>query len=243
MYGNDIEAGGRMHMSPQVHLAVEHARRGFVRKVYSIIAVQLGATAVIAAPIAAASDVWLEEHTSLFLFSTIGFLALTMGLMCGFQNLLRQYPANFVILACFTGAEAVSVGFFCAMFELQSVLWCFGATAFIAAALTVLAITTKVDVTAMGGYLRATALALFVLGLVGIFAGAPLLQAAYSFGGAVLFSGYLVYDTQLVVDGKHRQKSFCIDDYVLAALSIYMDLVRLFMFLLRAFGEQRRSRR
>jgi len=244
MYGGDIEAGARMpQASPQVHLAVESARRGFVRKVYSLVAVQLGATALLAAPIASASDGWLDAHAGLFLFSTVGFLALAIGLTCGLSRLLRQYPWNFAILAAFTALEAVSVGFVCAAYELHSVLWCLGATATIAAVLTLFACNTKVDITTWGSYFRAMSLSLFVLGLAGLFLGAPMLQGAYAFGGAMLFSGYLVYDTQLVLGGKHQEKRFSIDDYTLAALSIYMDLVRLFMFLLRIFGEQRRSRR
>mmetsp|Transcript_13327 Transcript_13327/g.41252 ORF Transcript_13327/g.41252 Transcript_13327/m.41252 type:complete len:245 (+) Transcript_13327:123-857(+) len=244
MYGGDIEAGARMpQASPQVHLAVESARRGFVRKVYGLVAVQLGATALFAAPLATASDAWLNAHATLFVGSTLGFLALAVGLMCGLSHILRQYPWNLVILAAFTALEAVSVGFICAAYELHSVLLCLGATATIAGALTLFAFTTKVDVTQIGGYLRAMSLSLFVLGLGGIFLGVPLLQAAYAIGGAILFSGYIVYDTQLILGGKYQEKRFSIDDYVLAALSLYMDLVRLFMFLLRIFGEQRRSRR
>mmetsp|Transcript_64271 Transcript_64271/g.155389 ORF Transcript_64271/g.155389 Transcript_64271/m.155389 type:complete len:281 (-) Transcript_64271:117-959(-) len=243
MYANDIESGRMAQASPQVHLAVESARRGFVRKVYSLVAIQLGATALLAAPVATASDSWLEAHGALFMASTFGFLVLAVGLTCGLAHLLRQYPWNLVILGAFTVLESVSVGFFCAMFEVQSIVVCLGATATIAGALSLVACNTKVDITGLGGYLRAMSLSLFVLGLAGIFLRVPLLQAAYSVGGAILFSGYLVYDTQLVVGGKHQEKRFSIDDYVLAALSIYMDLVRLFMFLLRLFGEQRRSRR
>jgi len=244
MYGGDIEAGGRMpQASPQVHLAVETARHGFVRKVYGLVAVQLGATALLATPLATASDAWLEEHASLFLFSTAGFLALAVGLVCGLGHLLRQHPWNLVILGAFTALESVSVGFFCAMFEVQSVLICLGFTAVVAGSLTLFALTTKVDMTTFGGYLRAMSLSLFVLGLAGLFLRAPALQMAYALGGAALISGYLVYDTQLILGGKHQEKRFSIDDYALAALSLYMDLVRLFMFILRLVGEQRRSRR
>lgn len=244
MYGGDIEAGAQMpQASPQVHLAVESARRGFIRKVYGLVCVQLLATALLAAPMATASDTWLEAHSALFLCSTFGFLVLAVALTCGMSRLLRQYPYNLVILAMFTALEAVSVGFFCAMYEVQSVLFCLAATATIAGVLTLFAFKTKVDTTSLGGYLRAMSLSLFFIGLAGIFLRVPLLQVAYSIGGAILFSGYIVYDTQLIVGGKHQEKRFSIDDYVLAALNLYMDLIRLFMFLLRLFGEQRRSRR
>lgn len=239
----DAELGGMSPgVAPQVHLAVESVRRGFVRKVYSIVSVQLLATALLAAPIATASDVWLEEHAVLLLASTFSFLILAISMTCC-SHLLRQHPTNLIILAGFTLLESVSVGFVCAMYEVESVLWVLAATACIVGALTLFACTTKVDMTSMGGYLRSTSLALFFLGLAGLFLRIPLLQAAYAMGGAILFSGYIVYDTQLVVGGKHQSKRLSIDDYVVAALSIYMDIVRLFMFLLRLLGERRNERR
>ena len=54
--------------------------------------------------------------------------------------------------------------------------------------------------------------------------------------GALLFSAFIVHDTQLIVGGKKRQ--FDTNDYVLGAMSLYMDIVNLFLaYLLRLFGE------
>jgi len=237
----DLEMG-RPGDNPQVHMAVESARRGFVQKVYGLVAVQLAATAVLAAPIATASTAWLQEHSGLFLASTVGMLVFIVMLMCGGQTLLRSHPTNLFILAAFTLLESVSLGFFCAMYEIESVLLCLGVTAAIAGSLTAFACTTKTDVTTLGGYLHGASLGLFVVGIVGIFVNVPALQLAYATFGALLVSAYLVYDTQLILGGKHTEKRFSIDDYVLAALSLYLDLVRLFMFLLRLMGEKRNNR-
>lgn len=242
----DIEAGFFNQASAKsqyVHLAVAGDRRNFVRKVYTTVALQLAATAAFATPIATASDRWLEVHSALFLFSTFGFLLMGLVLCCCGNTLMRQHPTNLFILAGFTLLESVSVGFFCAMYEAHSVLWCLAATGAIAGALTLFAATTKVDVTGMGGFLRATSLGLLLLGLMGLIFRLHMLQVLYACVGAVLFSGYIVYDTQMVVAGKHQEKKFSLDDYALAALSIYMDVVRVFMFILRMFGEERRQRR
>lgn len=227
----------------QPQLSDEQVRAGFARKVYGTLAIQLGLTACLAAPIARASELWLQQHAELLLFSTLGFLGLAIALECCGHWLMRAHPWNLVVLAAFTSLESVSIGFVCSSYELQSVLWCFGAAASVAAALTAFACTTEVDVTGFGGYLRGTALGLFFVGLVGLFCGVPLLQLAYACGGAALFAAYLVYDTQLVIGGKHQRKRFAIDDYVPAALSIYLDVVRLFMFLLRLFGQRRQRNR
>jgi FtsH-binding integral membrane protein len=238
--GQDVEMG-YVGNTKDVASAHDDIRRGFVQKVYGLVAVQLAATAALAAPIATASDAWLEEHAGLFVFSTFGFLVLMVVMMCGGQQMLRKHPTNLLFLAGFTLLESVSVGFLCAAYEMESVLLCLGVTAAVAGALTAYAFNTKVDVTGMGGYLRSCSLALFAVGILGLFVRIPMLQLAYAAGGALLISGYLVYDTQLIVGGKTEHK-FSIDDYVLAALSLYMDLVRLFMFILRLVGKQRERR-
>lgn len=214
-----------------------------MKRVYATVAVQLAATAVLAAPISTASKYWLQAHSSLLLYSTLGFVALSIGLVCGGQDLLRRHPWNIIILAGFTSLESVSVGFFCARYEAASVLWCIGITAAIAASLTFVALATKMDLSSMGGYLSAASLACFCVGLLGVFLHVPGLQLLYSMLGGVLASAYIVYDTQLILGGKHQVRCYSIDDYVLAALALYMDLIRLFLFILRLFGKERKERR
>eukprot|EP00933_Yihiella_yeosuensis_P023357 TRINITY_DN18184_c0_g1_i1.p1 TRINITY_DN18184_c0_g1~~TRINITY_DN18184_c0_g1_i1.p1 ORF type:complete len:248 (-),score=35.05 TRINITY_DN18184_c0_g1_i1:363-1106(-) len=239
----DLESGGYGYDSRAYqgldNLSNERVREGFIRKVYATVAGQLIFTAVVAAPIVTAGDMWLQEHLHLMVCSSFGFVVLALSLTCCCTELLRKHPWNIMILALFTSLESVSLGFFCAMYEVSSVLLCFGATAVIVACLTVFSVTTKVDVTSMGRYLATASLGLFFFGLAGLWMGVQSLQMLYACGGALLMSGYIVYDTQLIAGGKHQTKRFSIDDYVLAALSLYLDLVRLFMFILRILGKRR----
>jgi FtsH-binding integral membrane protein len=50
----------------------------------------------------------------------------------------------------------------------------------------------------------------------------------------MIFSLYLIYDVQLVAGDK--QKKFSEDDYILAALNIYLDIIGIFIQLLQFFG-------
>ena len=45
-------------------------------------------------------------------------------------------------------------------------------------------------------------------------------QNLYAGAGCLIFSCYLVYDTQLIVGGEHKKYQFGLDDYVFAALNI-----------------------
>jgi len=57
----------------------------------------------------------------------------------------------------------------------------------------------------------------------------------YAAAGALIFMVYIVYDTQLMMGGKHK---YAIDpeEYVFAALNLYLDIVNLFMYILSIVG-------
>uniref|UniRef100_A0A0G4IDM6 Uncharacterized protein n=1 Tax=Chromera velia CCMP2878 TaxID=1169474 RepID=A0A0G4IDM6_9ALVE len=138
------------------------------------------------------------------------------------------------------------VGVTSSYYTQASVLLAFIATAGITIGMTMLAFFTKIDFTKYGAYLAAALLGLMVMGLILMitswFTAFKNLQFAYKIYaalGAILFSFYIVYDTQLIVGGKHHQHQFSVDDYVFAALNIYLDIINLFIYLLRLFGERR----
>ena len=60
----------------------------------------------------------------------------------------------------------------------------------------------------------------------------------YCVAGALLFSFYLIYDTQLIIGGNHKHH-FSIDDYCMAAINLYIDIIQLFLWLLQIFGKRR----
>ena len=60
----------------------------------------------------------------------------------------------------------------------------------------------------------------------------------YGTVGALVFSLYLVYDTQLMFGGKHKY-ALSPEEYIFAALNIYLDVVQLFMYILMIVGGSR----
>lgn len=51
-------------------------------------------------------------------------------------------------------------------------------------------------------------------------------QTAYAAAGALLFSALIVYDTQLIMGGKTHKYQYEVDEYVFAALNIYLDIIQ-----------------
>lgn len=57
----------------------------------------------------------------------------------------------------------------------------------------------------------------------------------YASIGALIFSVYLVYDTQLMLGGKHKY-SISPEEYIFAALNLYLDIINIFLYILTIIG-------
>jgi len=219
-------------------------RLGFIRKVYGILTSQLMLTVAIAAPICMLGPVWAASNQWILVVS-MGVLVATMCSMCCCAEQLRTFPTNYIFLFVLTTAMSVLVGFTSAMYTAQSVLLAAGLTVAIFLAMTIYAFTTATDFTGYGPYLMGAMFALmffgFAISIMGM-CGANIEWALmfYDICGVLLFTFYIVYDTQLIMGeyGGHKQQ-FSIDDYAFAALTLYLDLVNLFLHLLRLFGQRR----
>ena len=65
-------------------------------------------------------------------------------------------------------------------------------------------------------------------GLVGVFVPFnSTMNLIYAIGGTLLFSGYVVYDTYLI------NRRLSPDEYILGAISLYLDFINLFLNILR----------
>lgn len=75
---------------------------------------------------------------------------------------------------------------------------------------------------------------LIIWGLIGaIFGFRP--GFVYSLLGAVLFSGYILFDTWML------SNKLPYDEWVLASISLYLDIINLFLFILQLLSEGRRD--
>jgi len=64
------------------------------------------------------------------------------------------------------------------------------------------------------------------------------MMVGFGSAGALIFSLYIIYDTQLMMGGKHKY-SLSPEEYIFAALNIYLDVINLFMYILMIVGFSR----
>lgn len=215
-------------------------RLGFIRKVCLILAAQLLFTFGIIFLFVFNDNVkqWVFDHKAFFYVALAVQFGIIIALSCC-GNVRRKYPTNLILLAAFTAAEAYLMGAISATYDTNSVLIAFGVTTAVCASLAIFSVQTKYDFTTCGAGLFAALMVFTVMGiLMLIFRGSQsmVLQVLYGSIGALLFSVYLVYDIQMMAGG--RKNSLSPDEYITAALSIYLDVVNIFMYILQILGKR-----
>lgn len=247
MYRNsDLESGyyAPMDSSSPVQISgisSTSIRNGFIKKVYSILTAQLLVTTLIASPFVLMESSKIQPfiyNNAWLMWLSLGISFMTMMSFACFPQLMRQVPINYLLLSLFTITEGVCVGVISSTYTTGSVLLAFGIVTVVTFTLTVFATTTNLDFTKAWPYLLAFSVVMMLGGLVLMFIPSYVGVMIYSGLGAILFSVYLVFDTQMIIGGKHDME-FSIDDYVPAAISLYIDIVQLFIYFLSLFGERR----
>jgi len=211
-------------------------RSNFIAKVYALLCIQLAITFI--------SIVFFNYKFNVrkFLHTTLGWtifytsLVISIALICSIScsNIAKKFPTNYIVLFSFTIFESILLTLACSKFPVKYILMAGALTTAITLALTIYAWTTKTDFTTLGASLFVALMGLCFVGLLGYFINLPFLHLVYNYLGVVLFSIYLIYDTQLIV-GKHSH-SLSEDDYVVAVIVLYLDILNLFLHILEILG-------
>ncbi|KIY53461.1 hypothetical protein FISHEDRAFT_63361 [Fistulina hepatica ATCC 64428] len=207
-------------------------RLAFVRKVYSILLQSLEfnfpskfflqlATCIVGGAISSSSSAlfWVTTHTWSFYVPLFGTL-----FILGFLYWKRHsYPINFVLLSVFTLMEAFTLGVTVAFFDKTIVMQALLITLGVFIGLTLFTLQSKYDFSGMGPFLFGGLIALLMTGLVGMFIPfSRTMDLIYAIGGCLLFSGYVVYDTYII------NSRLSPDEFIAAAVSLYLDFINLF---------------
>ena len=149
-----------------------------------------------------------------------------------------RFPANVGLTLAFTFAEGVFLAPFLLLMERAQpgVIAQTGLlTGSTFAVLTGYAFVSRRDFSAWGGFLVTGTWVLLGTMLLNLFFQNAAAQLWIAAVGTLIFSGLLVFDTWRL------RNVYGPDDYVPAAVNIYLDLLNLFLFLLRLLGGGRRS--
>lgn len=223
----DIEQGNLLY--PGIGYGENELRWGFIRKVYGILAAQILLTTVVSAftVLYLPLNQLLRGNSGLLIFLCF----LPFVLMWPLHVYQQRHPLNFVFLGLFTASLSLTVGVTCANTEGRIVLEALILTAAVVSALTgytFWASKKGKDFSFLGPILFTSLIVLLLTSFMQIFF--PLgstTTAVFSAFGAIIFSGYIIYDTENLI------KRFTYDEYIWASVHLYLDILNLFLTILQ----------
>ncbi|CAK9832458.1 Protein lifeguard 1 [Anthophora retusa] len=214
-------------------------RNGFIRKVYSILMCQLLITVSMIALFLYHSPTkkWVMMHPEMLWICLALLIVLTICMVCC-SSVRRQAPMNFIFLFLFTIAESFLLSTIASVYSSEEVLLAVGITAAVCLALTLFSFQTKFDFTVLNGALFVAMIVLLIFGVIAMIWHGRIITIVYASLGALLFSIYLIYDTQMIIGGG-RKYEISPEEYIFATLNLYLDIINIFLYILTIIGSSR----
>ncbi len=200
-------------------------RISFLGKTYSMLAACIAAGSVGA--YLSSGFAFPQEHPFMMLFIMIGGIFLVQG--------VRHIAGiNFIALLAFGAITGMAISPLVGMVAAKSgtlVTQAFMTTAVAFVSLTAYTFISRRDFSFLKGFVWVGLISIIVLSLSNyFFFESPMLALAVSGMGVLLFSAFILYDTSSIL------REYPNDEYVAAALTLYLDVFLLFQHLLAMFG-------
>ncbi|MES2681369.1 MAG: Bax inhibitor-1/YccA family protein [Bacteroidota bacterium] len=163
-------------------------------------------------------------------------LLFVMGISFGLQKL--SYPALIGLFVAYSIINGISFSFIFSIYNIGSIAKVFLSTTALFAIMAIAGYTTKTDLTKMGSILMIGVIGIVVASLINMFMHSAKMDYMISILGVIIFTGLTAYDVQKIKTlGQGAGDSTTMSKMgIMGALTLYLDFINLFLFLLRLFG-------
>lgn len=233
---NEAEGRYTRQYAPSVSFPV------LMRKVYTWMALAMIITGITAYGVATSPAILEAIFTNRMLFW--GLIIAEFGLVFGISGMINKLglataTLMFIAYSVINGALLSTIFL---LYTMQSIGTVFFITAGTFGIMALIGYTTKTDLTSLGKMLFMALIGIIIATVVNIFVGSTGLQMVISYIGVIIFVGLTAYDSQKIKHMLMTQNSA--DEgaqklALLGALTLYLDFINLFIYLLRIFGSRR----
>ena len=228
-------------MTREQGLSMSAAFPALMRKVYVWMALALVITGATAYGVATSPGILTALFSNQLLFwgLVIAEFALVIGITAAINRLsLTTATLMFILYSVINGAL---LSYIFILYTASSISTVFFITAGTFAAMAFIGYTTKTDLSSWGKILLMALIGLIIATVVNVFIKSTMFDMILSYVGVLIFVGLTAYDSQKIKQmllqapdaGESAQKVA-----LLGALSLYLDFINLFLYLLRIFGKR-----
>ncbi|TKR83208.1 hypothetical protein L596_016833 [Steinernema carpocapsae] len=219
-----------MGMVAQANIAI---RLGFLRKVFGILSFQLISTIVLSTALYVTPGVrgFVQQQPWIMLVTCFGSIGVLIAM---FVN-ARTVPLNYILLTIWTIMQALTVGSVVLFYDVEIVIQAAVLTAVAVTGLFIFTLQSKRDFQKHYALLFSCTAIL----LVGMFLQVVFMSRTFdlimAIFGAIVFAAYLVIDIDFIM---HHSSP---EDYIIACINLYLDIINLFLRLLQILNELNRN--
>ena len=223
---NEIDVGLRAHMN----------------KVYALMSIGLFLTGGVAYIVGNNETLVMSLFTGMSRWVVMFAPLIVVFAMGSMINRLRASTAQLIFYG-FSALMGLSISYIFMIYTSVSIAQTFLVTAIAFAGLSLYGYTTKRDISGMGSFLIMGVIGLIVASIINIWMQSPALMYAISILGVLIFAGLTAYDTQKIKNSyiqmaRNGQSEWIEKSAIMGALSLYLDFLNMFMFLLHLFGNR-----
>ena len=230
-----------MEYAAQPPVSVAREDSGFLQRVFLWMFVGLAITGGVAAAIGSSDQLLTDITESPGII--IGVIVVQLGIVFGISFLINRISVGLatVLFLIYSATVGITFAFIFELYTTQSIFTTFLITAGMFGALAVWGAITDTDLSKVGSIAFMALIGLILATVVNIFWANSTLYWITTYAGVAIFAALTAYDMQklkqigqqgLTGEGEGRAA-------ILGALTLYLDFINLFLFLLRIFGQQR----
>lgn len=215
----------------------------FVRSVYNWMAIGLALTGFVAFYVANSESMMrlIFGNQLVFFGLIVGELVLVFTLSARVQKIKASTATAFFMLYAALNGATLSVIFL--IYTRTSITSTFFICAATFVACSIYGMTTKRDLTSLGGFMAMGLIGIIIASVVNMFIGSYGMNMIISYIGVIVFVGLTAYDTQKLKTMALSQPAgldagVVRKGAILGALSLYLDFINLFLMLLRILGNR-----
>ncbi len=220
------------------------AVNSFIRSVYNWMAIGLALTGVVSFWVAGSETMlnMIFGNRLVFFGLIIGELALVFSLSARVHKMEASTATGLFLLYSALNGATLSVVLLA--YTMSSIATTFFICAGTFAACSIYGMSTKRDLTGMGQFLFMGLIGIIIATVVNIFVKSSGMEMIISYLGVFVFVGLTAYDTQKLKTMALSQPAgldaaVIRKGAILGALSLYLDFINMFLFMLRIFGSSR----
>ena len=218
----------------------------FMSNVFSWMSLALVVSGVFAYMFGTSTDLMSYIYSETGGMNMFGYLALfgpfILVMVMGMRFYKLSYGSMVIMFGVFSALMGISLSSIFIIYQMASIAKVFFITAATFGSMALVGYTTKTDLTKFGSLLYMALIGIIIASVVNWFMGSAALDFGISILGVLIFTGLTAYDVQKlkrIAQGIEYQDATTNKLVIMGALSLYLDFINLFLFLLRLFGNRK----